>query len=57
MKDSLKNRADYFFKRLEQMENLPDDDPLKKKWKSGEISDTLAIYFLELDEYLKKETP
>lgn len=57
MKDSLKNRLDYFQKRLEQLENLPDDNPIKKKWKSGKISDTLAIYYLELNEYLEEETP
>lgn len=54
MQDLLKHRLDYFEKRLEQLENLPDDEPIKRKWKSGEISDTLAIYYLELNEYLEK---
>lgn len=56
MKDLFRQRLDYFFKRLEQLENLPDDEPIKRKWKSGEISDTLAIYFLELNEFIQ-ETP
>lgn len=57
MKDSLKERLDYFSKRLEQLEELSDDNPIKRKWKSGEVSDTLAIYYLELGEYLEDETP
>lgn len=56
MQDLMKKRLDYFLKRLKQLENLPDDNPIKKKWKSGEISDTFAIYYLELNEYLE-ETP
>lgn len=52
MNDSFRKRLNYFFKRLEQLENLPDDNPIKKKWESGEISDTLAIYFLEMNDYL-----
>ena len=54
MKSSLKRQLAYFLKRLEQLENLPDDDPIKQKLKSGEINETLAIYYLELNEYLGK---
>lgn len=53
MKDLWKDRLDYFMKRLEQLEKLPDDNPIKKKWKAGEVSDSFAIYYLELNEYLE----
>lgn len=54
MNNSLQKRAEYLLKRLEQLENLPDDNPIKQKLKSGEINETLAIYYLELNEYLSK---
>lgn len=54
MKDSLDKKFAYFLRRLEELDNLPDDDPIKQKLKSGEINETLAIYYLELNEYLSK---
>lgn len=54
MNNSLQKRAEYLLKRLEQLENLPDDNPIKQKLKSGEINETLAIYYLELNDYLSK---
>ena len=54
MNNSLQKRAEYLLKRLEQLENLPDDNPIKQKLKSGKINETLAIYYLELNDYLSK---
>ena len=54
MYDSLQINIKNFLKRLEQLENLPEDDVLKKNWKSGEISTSLAIYLLEFTEELNE---
>ena len=54
MNDSLQKNVKNFLKRLEQLENLPEDDVLKKNWKSGEISTSLAIYLLEFTEELNE---
>ena len=52
----LKTSLEYYSKRLRELEKLPDDNPIKQEWKTGKISDTVAIYYLELNEYLE-ETP
>ena len=54
MNNSLEEKLKYFLERLRQLENLPNDSPIKQRWKSGEISDEFAIYLLELDECLKE---
>lgn len=55
MGKSFEECAKEYLKQFEKLENLPDDNYIKKAWKSGEISDEQAIHSLNLAEYLEEK--